>query len=376
MTSKDIIKYMEDWAPVGISWKNDNVGLQVGSTNKKIKNILLSLELTADVVNEAIRKKCNLIITHHPLIFKPLSKLDFTRDPTAQLIQKLIQNEITLYSAHTNLDFTKHGVSFQLAKKIGLKKVNFLKHEKVNQFKLSVFVPQAQVEKVASAIFAAGGGIIGEYSNCSFRTEGEGTFKGSSISNPVIGQKEKYEKTQEIKLEVLIDFWKLNEVLKAMLSAHPYEEPAYDIYPLENENINYGAGAIGNFEKSLSISETLALVSKKLGAKNLRYVTGKGIKIKKAAVCGGSGSDLINEAIRKEADAFITADIKYHAFHDAKGKILLIDAGHYETEIHVLDEVQKRLSSLISEKDKIKVLKFNGNTNPINFYNNIRSRVN
>lgn len=376
MTCKEIIKYLEDWAPKEIAWQNDNVGIQVGYTNKKVTNILIGLELTADVVNQAIRKNCNLIITHHPLIFLPIKKLEPDKDPDSQLIEKLIKKDITLYSAHTNLDFTKHGVSFQLAKKLGLKNITFLQNLKANQYKLSVFIPSANVEKVASAIFSAGGGIIGEYSNCSFRSEGEGSFKGSRISNPAIGLKSKYEKVGEIKLEVLLDSWKLNTVLKAILTTHPYEEPAYDIYPLENENVNYGAGAIGNFEKSLSVSETLSLISRKLRSKNLRYAKGSINRVKKVAVCGGSGSDLISEAINKGADTFITADIKYHSFHFAKEKILLIDAGHYETEIPVIDELHRRISKLVKEKSKIKVLKFNGNTNPVNFYNKTRSHVN
>ena len=376
MTCKEVIKYLEDWAPKEIAWQNDNVGVQIGNTNRKVTSILLSLELTADVANQAIKKKCNLIITHHPLIFHPIKKLDFTKDPNAQLIEKLIKNEITLYSAHTNLDFTKHGVSFQLAKKLGLKNITFLKNQKSNQYKLSVFIPAKHVEKVATALFNAGGGIIGEYSSCSFRSEGEGTFKGSSISNPTIGIKGKYENIKEIKFEVLVDSWKLNDVLSALMAAHPYEEPAYDIYPLENYNVNYGAGAIGNFEKSLSPAETLAMVSKKLGAKNLRYIHGSTNRLKKVAVCGGSGSDLIDNAISSGADALVTADIKYHSFHSAKNKILLIDAGHYETEIHVIDEMQRRLSKLVKEKSNIKILKFSGNTNPINIYNKKRSHVN
>jgi len=161
-----------------------------------------------------------------------------------------------------------------------------------------------------------------------------------------------------------------------MLAVHPYEEPAYDIYPLENYNVNFGVGALGNFEKSLSLSETLAIVSKKLGAKNLRYVHGSTNRIKKVAVCGGSGSDLINEAISSGADAFVTADIKYHSFHSAKDRILLIDAGHYETEMPVIDELYKRLIKLVKEKNDIKVLKFNGKTNPINIYNKMRSHIN
>jgi len=376
MTCKEVIKYLEDWAPKEIAWQNDNVGVQVGNTSRKVKNILLSLELTAEVVNQAIKKKCNLVITHHPLIFHPIKKLDLNSDINAQLIEKLIKKEITVFSAHTNLDFTKHGVSFQLAKKLGLKNITFLKKQKSNQYKLSVFIPTTHVEKVANAVFNAGGGIIGEYSNCSFRSEGEGTFKGSNISNPIVGTKGKYEKVKEIKLEVLVNSWKLNVVLNAMLTAHPYEEPAYDIYPLENSNVNYGAGAIGNFEKSLSPTKVLEIVSKKLDSKNLRYVYGPANKIKKVAVCGGSGSELINEVISSGADAFVTADIKYHTFHSANDKFLLIDAGHYETEIPVIAEIHKRLSKLVKEKSNIKVLKYTGNTNPIKIYNKMRSHVN
>lgn len=376
MLCKEVIKYLENWAPKEIAWENDNVGLQVGYLSRKVKNIMLSLELTDEVLTQAIKKNCNLIITHHPLIYQPIKKLNLNNDQIANLVEKLIKNNITLFSAHTNLDFTKHGVSFQLAKRLGLKNITFLKNLKSNQFKLSVFVPENHVEDVASAIFAAGGGIIGEYLNCSFRSIGEGTFKGSKLSNPAVGSKGKYEKVKEIKIEILVDSWKLNNVLTAMRTSHPYEEPAFDIYPLENYNVNFGAGAIGNFEKALSLSETLSLISGKLRAKNLRYVEGNGNKIKTIAVCGGAGTELISDAISNGADAFVTADIKYHTFHYALNKILLIDAGHYETEIHVLDELQRRLKKLVRTKNEIKILKFNGNTNPINFYKKMRSHVN
>jgi hypothetical protein len=239
-----------------------------------------------------------------------------------------------------------------------------------------VFTPVTHVEKVGSAIFSAGGGIIGEYSNCSFRSTGEGTFKGSNLSDPTLGKKGNYEKVNEIKIEVLVDSWKMKNVLDTMVASHPYEEPAYDIYPLENANVNFGMGAIGNFDNELSSSALLELIAKKLQVKNLRCCKGSGKKIKRAAVCGGSGSDLVGEAINKNADALITADVKYHTFQAAQGKILLIDAGHYETEIPVITEIQKRLSKFVKEKSNIKVLKFSGSTNPINFYNLKRSHVN
>ncbi|NWF89401.1 MAG: Nif3-like dinuclear metal center hexameric protein [Ignavibacteriaceae bacterium] len=376
MTIKEIIKYLDDWAPKETAWQNDNVGIQVGRTNAKVKNLMLCLELTPEVITQAIEKNCNFIISHHPLIFYPIKKLDLDFDSNSKLIEKLLKRDITVFSAHTNLDFTKNGVSFILAQKLGLKRISFLKNLELNQFKISVFIPASHVEKVTNAIFSAGGGIIGEYSSCSFQSKGQGTFKGSDISNPSIGSRGNFEKVEEIKVEVLVDSWKLKSVINSMLAVHPYEEPAYDIYPLANKNLNYGAGAIGYFEKSLTVNETLNVISKKLKSNNLRFVGGSAKKIRKVAVCGGSGSDLIQEAINKGADAFITSDIKYHTFQSAHNKILLVDAGHYETEIPVIDEIQKRLLKLITKRENIKILKFIGSTNPINFYSKMRSHVN
>ena len=371
MTCNEIFKYFEDWAPKEISWQKDNVGLQVGSVKRKVTNILLSLELTDGVVEDAIKKNCNLIITHHPLLFHSLKRIDTLNDKNSRLIEKLIKNDITLYSAHTNLDFTKDGVSFELAKILNLKKINFLVNLKSNQNKLSVFVPITHINQVSKAIFEAGGGIIGEYSNCSFKTSGKGTFKGSGKTNPSIGKKENYEEVEEIKLEILVNSWKLRNVLNALFKVHPYEEIAYDIYPLENYNANYGAGAIGELEKPLPLNAFLTYISRKLNIKNFRFTEGKNTRISKVAVCGGSGSDLIRNAINSGADAFITADIKYHTFHDSNREILLIDAGHYETEIHSLKEIKKKLTNYInSNNSDIKIFKYNGSTNPIIFFNN------
>lgn len=370
MICKEIIKYIEEWAPKEIAWQKDNVGLQIGSVDRKIKNILLCLELTNEVIDDAIKKGCNLIVSHHPLLFSPLKRIDLQNDKNSKLIERLIKKDITLYSAHTNLDFTKGGVSFELAKVLKLKNIDFLSRAKSNQYKLAVFVPAEYIEKVADAIFEAGGGKIGGYNNCSFRTSGTGTFKGSANSNPAIGEIGKYEKVNEVKLEVLVDSWKVKQVLAALFKSHPYEEVAYDIYPLENSG-NYGAGAIGEFENPLSKTDFLKFISTQIKVKNFRYVDCPKNKIKKVAVCGGAGSDLLNEAIYANADAFITADIKYHLFHDAKSKILLVDAGHYETEIHSLNELKRRLTHFIGiNNSNIKIFKFNGSTNPIIFYNN------
>ncbi len=366
-----VIKYFEEWAPKGAAWKGDNIGLQVGNPKNQVTNILLALELDKKVFEQAVKKNCNLIITHHPFIFNPIKNLNFSKNRKAKLIEKLIQENISVYSAHTNLDFTKGGVSFELAKKLGLKNIQFLVNQESNQYKLVVYVPTDSVDKVSDAIFNAGGGIIGEYSKCSTQNFVDGTFEGSEISNPTIGKKNILEKVKEVRLEVLVNSWKLNSTINAMKSVHPYEEPAFDVFMLKNKNVNFGAGAIGELNTTMSCKEFLSHTRKSLKAASLKYTLGNSSKIKMVAVCGGTCSDLINNAIASNADAFITADVKYHTFQEAENNILLIDAGHYETEIHVLNTIKLRLDKFIKkEKHKVKVFKYSGSTNPVKFYNN------
>ena len=366
-----VIKYFEEWAPKGVAWKDDNIGLQVGNPENRVSNVMLSLELDEKVLEQAIKKNCNLIITHHPFIFNPIKNLNFSNNKKAQLIEKLIQEKISLYSAHTNLDFTKGGVSFELAKKLGLKDIQFLVNQEGNQYKLVVYVPLDNVAEVSDAIFNAGGGIIGEYTKCSTQTIIDGTFEGSRLANPAKGTKNNFEVVTEVRLEILVNSWKLNSIIDAMKSVHPYEEPAYDVLLIKNKNVNYGAGAIGELTTSMNSKDFLSHTRKSLKAEALKFTPGKSSKIKKVAVCGGSCSDLINNAISSKADAFITADIKYHTFQDAENNILLIDAGHYETEVHVLNPIKSRLDKFIKEdRSKVKVFKYSGSTNPVKFYNN------
>jgi len=352
MEIKEIFRHIENWAPRGIAWEKDNTGLQVGSREIKVRNVLICLDLTREIVHEAIAKKCNLIISHHPLIFAPIKKIQTSTDPTSQLIELLLKNNITLYSAHTNLDFTKNGVSFELAKKLKLKNVKFLSAISKAQFKLVVFVPGKNVSEVSEAIFSAGGGVIGEYSHCSFRSEGKGTFLGSDLSNPAIGRKGNIEEAPEVRLEVIADKWNLGEVIERMKSAHPYEEPAYDIYPLENKNINFGFGAIGEFDKPVEKDLFLNEVCRILKTPSVKHSEAKTSLIKRVAVCGGSGSELLPEAVRAGADAFITADIKYHTYFDAFENILMIDAGHFETEVVVLEKLKNYLEVFINSGKK------------------------
>jgi dinuclear metal center YbgI/SA1388 family protein len=366
MIVNDLIKHIENWAPAETALPKDNPGLQVGSAERGVTNIFLCLELTGNALEDAIKKKCNFIFTHHPLIFQPLKKIDVQNDKNSQLIEILIKNNITLYSAHTNLDSAKNGVSFQLSKELGLKNIQFLKNLENDQYKLVVFVPYANLKEVSEVIFNAGGGIIGEYEKCSFRTNGQGSFKGSENSHPAIGEPEKFEITDEIRLEVLVDSWKLKKVISEMIKAHPYEEPAYDIYPLANKNVNCGFGAIGELETPFQVDNFLEYVYQKLKLKNFRYTAGKNNLVKRIAVCGGSGTELLSAAVAKGADAFITADVKYHTFHDALDRILLIDAGHYETEVLVLTEVKKRLE--LFTKNELEIFLYQDTTNPVTFF--------
>lgn len=370
MNINSVLNFIEGWAPPQIAWQKDNVGLQVGALSDRLENAILCLEVTHEVISEAVKRKCNLIISHHPLLFSPLKKIDTDRDQISQLTQLLLKNNITLLSFHTNLDFTSDGVSFALAKKLELTNIRFLVNQKENQSKLVVFVPENVVEKVSSALFEAGAGKIGEYEKCSFRSNGKGTFKGSEVSNPAVGEKNKFETVEEIRLEVVVDDWNLGKAITAIKTTHPYEEPAFDIYPLKNENKKYGFGAIGTLKTPMKEKEFLAHVSDKLKTA-VRFVPGKGKTVSTVAVCGGSGSELLKEAIAKKADAFVTANIKYHAFHDANKNILLIDAGHYETEIHILPEIKIRLAKYLrSNNEKSKVFLFGKTTSPINFFIN------
>lgn len=369
MKGTELLKFLEDWAPPGVAWEKDNVGLQTGSPGSEISGILLCLEVTSAVVEEAVKRKCNCIISHHPLIFKPLKKINPDSDKTAQILTSLIKNDISLFSFHTNLDFTIDGVSFVLAETLGLTNIQFLTPLDTSMVKLTVFVPEEALNRVSDAIFSAGGGVIGNYTGCSFRSNGIGTFRGNEKSNPTIGTKLNNEYVHETRLEILVDEAKLSSVLTAMRSEHPYEEPAFDIYRLANKTGNFGAGAIGVLPEPEMPERFLARVAEKLAVRALRYCNGNSETISKVAVCGGSGSDLLNQALRSGADAFVTADIKYHSYHDADGRIYLIDAGHFETEAPIIAQLEKRILQFLKKTGaQCEVYKYPGTTNPVQIF--------
>lgn len=373
MNNKEIIIFIESWAPKGAAWAKDNVGLQIGSLSDKTNNVLLCLDITIEKLLEAKKKNCNLILSHHPLFFNPIKKINTDDQEKGEIISFAIKNNLTIASFHTNLDFTKDGVSFALAQKLKLKNIDFLMPLTDSQNKLVVFVPVESIEKVSNSLFEAGAGRIGNYEQCSYRIEGEGTFRGNEFSNPTAGTKNNFEKVKEIRLEVIFNKWDKEKIISALMKSHPYEEPAFDIYPIENQNRNFGMGAKGELIESMNEENFLNHVSLNLKLNGLRYSSGKKKLIKKVAVCGGSGSDMINQTIRENFDAFVTADIKYHQFLDAENKILLIDAGHFETEIIILKELKKRIEKFISDsKEKNMVFISSMEKSPIRYFNNIK----
>lgn len=366
MNLNDFITAFEKIVPPALAWKGDNVGLQIGKPKKTISNVLLALDVTMDVVEEAIAKQANVIITHHPLLFHPLKHIT-PNTRIGAIALKIIENNISLYAAHTNLDSVKAGVNFELGKKLKLKNLRILAPLKESLTKIVVFVPRTYVERVAEAMHAAGAGMFSRYDMCSFQTEGLGTFRGMNDASPFIGKKGVLEKVEEVKIEMLCETWKVSAALRAMLNAHPYEEVAYDVYPLNNANTEYGLGAVGNFERAISFTSFLQHTSQLLGTKFLRYAAPKKKRaIKTVAVCGGSGAEFIHNAIAEQADAFITSDLKYHTFQEFEDRILLVDAGHFETEHIVLHSLQKTIQNIVGISAT--VYKTKSNTNPVHYY--------
>lgn len=328
---QDLIKCIEDFAPLKIQESYDNSGLQTGQPTQMIERALIALDVTEEVLNEALEKKCQLIISHHPLIFGGLKRI-VGANATERILIKAIENKIAIYAAHTNLDAVHLGVNHILAEKLGIENPKALQPAKGQLKKLVTFCPLAQAGEVRQAIFNAGAGHIGNYNSCSFNLRGEGTFKASEKANPFVGEINQLHTEEEIRIESIYPFYLEKKILKALLDAHPYEEVAYDIYPLENENPLTGIGLWGEIKEPMDEKAFMASMKQVLNTPSIRHSRLIGKNVKKIAVCGGSGSFLIQAAIAANADVFITSDLKYHNFYDAENKILLVDAGHYETE--------------------------------------------
>ena len=363
MRIKDITDYLETIAPLNYQESYDNSGLIVGNSNAPVKKVLITLDVTEDVVEEAIKEKCQLIVAHHPIVFSGLKKLN-GKNYVERVVIKAIKKDIAIYAIHTNYDNVIDGVNAEICKRLGLVDCEILLLKKQLLKKLYTFIPVAHYERVAKAVFDAGAGYIGNYSETSFNVPGTGTFKGNEKSNPVIGKKNVLEKAEEVKFETIFPAHIEGKVISALLNAHPYEEVAYDIISLDNTFTKVGSGMVGNLKSPVDELTFLKSVKKNLKTDSIRYTKLLGKKVKRVAVCGGSGRFLLNNAIGANADVFITGDFKYHDFFDADNKILVADVGHYESEQFTKDLLLQHLS----EKFPILAARIsNVNTNPIKY---------
>lgn len=364
MIIKNIINEIEIHAPPIYQENYDNAGLLTGNPKNKIDSALISLDVTEEVVDEAVKNGCGLIISHHPVIFKGLKKLTGSNYVERTIINA-VKNNIAIYAAHTNLDTLKEGTNQKISDKLHLKNTKVINPGKGLLRKIAVFVPRDHADKVRNAAFNNGAGQIGDYNNCSFNSEGKGSFKPGENTNPFKGKIGNVHLEDEIKIEIAYPVHLQSRIVNSILEAHPYEEVAYDIFKIENSWDNIGIGMIGKLDNPLSKKEFLNLVKEKINNHTLKYTECNKNKISKVAVCGGSGSFLIKSAKSAGADALITSDIKYHEFFDAENEIMLVDAGHYETEQFTkdwfYDVIHKKFPKFAVRFSKI-------NTNPVKYY--------
>lgn len=350
-----IVNIMEKLAPPSLAEEWDNSGLQIGDATRRVTNILLSLDVNPGVVDEAIALGAELIITHHPLIFPNTQSIDLNK-PLGKVIDAAIKGDISIYSAHTNLDKAKGGVNDQLARVLGLKDVKTLLPEQHNLYKLVVFVPKTAEIMVKQALGDIGSGVVGNYSHCSFAAPGEGNFKPLHGATPAIGEIDSLTSVEEVRLEVLVRANVLAGAVSAMLKAHPYEEVAYDVYPLKNSDDSFGLGRIGTLKAPVKLSKFIDICRK-----NLRVqprVAGNVDSVQKVAVCGGSGAGLISTAKKADADLLVTGDIKYHdAWLTKDLNFCVIDCGHDATEKIVLKFIKKYLRAATADELNISISK-------------------
>ncbi|GEA17308.1 MAG: hypothetical protein PWR22_2338 [Moorella sp. (in: firmicutes)] len=348
----EIIAVMEALAPPELAAEWDNVGLMLGSPEAEVRRILVCLDVTMAVAAEAAARGANLIISHHPLFFRPLKSLRFDKAP-GDLVRRLIQDNIMVYSAHTNLDSADLGVSYHLAVKLELEDIQvLLPTRREKYYKLVTFVPEDHEKIVREAITRAGAGWIGNYSDCTFRVAGTGTFLPLAGTRPYIGQEGEVTEVKEYRLETIVPTGRLKEVLQALLQAHPYEEVAYDIYPLANEGPASGIGRLGVLSQAVPLQEFALQVKETLGAARVNVVGDRERKVKKVAVCGGAGSDVMTTARAAGADVLVTGDLKFHEARAAESLgLAVIDAGHFATERLIVPALVTYLQDQLQERE-------------------------
>ncbi len=366
MLVKDIISAIEAVAPTVYQESYDNTGLQVGNPDAEVTGVLISLDVTEALLDEALQRGCNMVVAHHPVIFSGIKKL-VGRNYVERIVHKAIKNDIAIYAAHTNLDnMLLGGVNAKIAEKLGLVNTAILDPKPGTLSKLYTYAPIDIADKVRDALFAAGAGQVGNYSESSFNTPGTGTFRPGVGTNPAIGAPGgERERVEEVKIEVLVEKHSEGRVLKALFASHIYEEVAYELIPLSNANQHIGAGMVGMLPTPMPELDFLAFVKQQMKTDCIRHTALRGKMIEKVAFCGGSGSFLLPHALRAGADIFITGDYKYHQFFDAEGKIIIADIGHYESE-QFTSEIFR---AVLNEKfPTFAILLSNINTNPVKYF--------
>ncbi|MEM9077935.1 MAG: Nif3-like dinuclear metal center hexameric protein [Bacteroidota bacterium] len=331
MRIKEVAQVLEDLAPLAHAEDFDNVGLLVGNPEDEVNGILVTLDTLENVVDEAIEKELNLIVSFHPIVFKGLKR--FTgANYVERVVMKAIANNIAIYSIHTALDNSPLGVNAKICEVLGIKNPRILIPKKGTLKKLTTYVPEKDANALKSVLFEAGAGSIGKYSHCSFSAEGLGSFKAEVGSNPTLGEVGKTHYEKEVQVNVVFSFEKKHQIIKTLLKNHPYEEVAYEIYAMDNANSHLGMGMVGTLEKEMNEDQFLLHVKQKMNVPVVRHSQFLNKKVKKVAVLGGSGAFAINAAKKAGADVFLTADLKYHQFFEAENRIVLADIGHFESE--------------------------------------------
>ncbi len=365
MQIKDLLAEIETFAPPAYQEHYDNCGLQTGDASAKCTGALLTLDVTEKVLEEALQRRCNLIIAHHPLIFSELKSIT-GKNYVERVLVEAIRNNVAIYAAHTNMDNVQSGVNKKICDKIGLEDTHILQPLRGRLIQLNTYAPQHIAAKVRDALFAAGAGHIGAYRECSFSSDGQGTFRPLEDAHPHIGNAGgDREAVAETRISVVLPDYLQLKVLKALMQVHPYEDVAYECIRLENENQTVGAGMIGILGKPFPVGDFLAYLKNTMRLRGFRYTALHRKYIQKVAVCGGSGSFLLPEAIRQQADILITADFKYHQFFDAEERIIIADIGHYESEQFTIEIFWEILNKKFPN---FAACLSTTNTNPVNYY--------
>ncbi len=360
---KDILKELERYAPLPLQEDFDNAGVQVGDISQPATGVLICLDVTEEVIDEAIEIGCNLIISHHPLAFKSFKSLT-GKNYIERCIIKACKHDLVVYSAHTNMDNTVGGVNYQIARMIGLQNVRILSPQQQSLLKLVTFVPEAYAETVRNALFNAGAGSVGNYDSCSYNITGEGTFRAYEGINPFVGETGELHTEKEVRIETILPAFRKATLTRTLLSVHPYEEPAFDFYRLDNTWTQAGSGVVGELPVAEDELTFLQRLKDIFHLKSIRHSAFTGREIREVALCGGSGAFLIKDAIGYGADIFITGEAKYNDFYDVEDKILLAVIGHYESEVCTNDIFY----NIISKKFPTFALHFsNVNSNPVNY---------